>query len=124
MAVQVVIEAGILKLFGGQAIQIGVNKTKSSPVLMNKSKGGATDHRRLSKQPFGDAAYQGGFSRSKFSAQSEHFASLEKRAETLSQTMRLSWRPQQHAQGFTGEMGFRGLADRRAQRNRRFTGAW
>jgi hypothetical protein len=124
MAVQVVVEADILQLRDGQAIQIGVNETKSSPVLMDEGEGRTTYHRGLSAESFGNAADERGFSRSKFPTQGEYLTSAEECADTLSEMMRLSWRPQQHAQRFIEDVGFRSLGDRLARRDRRLTGAW
>jgi len=58
MAVEVVVEAGVFELAGGQAIEVSVDQWEASLVFVDQRKCGATHVRRFGEQSVGDAFHQ------------------------------------------------------------------
>ena len=54
VAVYVVVESGVFELGGGQAVEVGVDQWKASPVFVDECKRWAAHVRRFGEQPVGD----------------------------------------------------------------------
>nr|WP_246507457.1 hypothetical protein [Nitrospira defluvii] len=84
MSVYVVAKTRVLKLGGGEPVQIGVDQGKAAPVFMDQREGWAADGSGVGEQSVGHASNQRGLPRPQFAEQCDDFSPTKKGTHTLS----------------------------------------